>query len=90
MSSTVQIVKTPDVLHGKPRLAGTRIGVHQIGELVREAGWSVDAVAKQLDLDDAQVQAAIDYYDEHSEMMEMLRAQKEARKQSIAAQSRAE
>jgi uncharacterized protein (DUF433 family) len=90
MSSTVQIVKTPDVLHGKPRLEGTRVGVLQVGELVREVGWSVEETADQLDLDIAQVEAATEYYDDHPELMETLRAQKEARKQSVADQSRAE
>jgi len=90
MSSTVQIVKTPDVLHGKPRLEGTRVGVLQVGELVREVGWSVEETADQLDLDIAQVEAATEYYDDHPELVETLRAQKEARKQSIADQSRAE
>jgi uncharacterized protein (DUF433 family) len=89
MSSAVQIVKTPDVLHGKPRLEGTRVGVLQVGELVREREWELDDVADQLDLDIAQVRAATDYYDEHPELMETLRAQKEARQQSVAAQSRA-
>ena len=89
MSSTVQIVKTPDVLHGEPRLEGTRIGVLQVGELVREREWELDEVADQLDLDIAQVRAATDYYDEHPELMETLRAQNEARQQSVAAQSRA-
>jgi uncharacterized protein (DUF433 family) len=82
-------VKTPDVLHGEPRLEGTRIGVLQVGELVREREWELDEVADQLDLDIAQVRAATDYYDEHPELMETLRAQKEARQQSVAAQSRA-
>lgn len=90
MSSTVQIVKTPDVLHGKPRLEGTRVGVLQVGELVREVGWSVKETADELDLDIAQVEAATEYYDDHPELMETLRVQKEARKQSIADQSRAE
>jgi uncharacterized protein (DUF433 family) len=89
MSSTVQIVKTPDVLHEKPRLAGTRIGVLQVGELVRECGWSFDEVAAQLDLDASQVRTATEYYDDHPELMETLRAQKAARQQSVAAQSRA-
>lgn len=89
MSSTVQIVKTPDVLHGEPRLEGTRVGVLQIGELVREREWKLNDVADQLDLDIAQVRAATDYYDEHPELMETLRAQKAARQRSIAAQSRA-
>ena len=90
MSSTVQIVKTPDVLHGKPRIEGTRVGVLQIGELVREQNWSPEEVADQLNLDGTQVRAAIEYYDDHPELMETLRAQKEARQQSVAAESRAE
>jgi uncharacterized protein (DUF433 family) len=89
MSSTVQIVKTPDVLHGEPRVEGTRVGVLQVGELVREREWELNEVADQLDLDIAQVRAATEYYDEHPELMETLRAQKEARQQSVAAQSRA-
>lgn len=89
MSSTVQIVKTPDVLHGKPRLEGTRVGVLQVGELVRERDWTHDEVADQLDLDVAQVRAAVGYYDEYPELMETLRAQKEARQLSVGTQSRA-
>lgn len=90
MSSTVQIVKTPDVLHGKPRLEGTRVGVLQVGELIRQQERSLDEIADQLDLDISQVRAAVEYYDEHPELMETLRAQKEARQQSIARQSRSE
>jgi uncharacterized protein (DUF433 family) len=29
-------VKTPDVHHEEPRFEGTRVGVLQVGELVRE------------------------------------------------------
>jgi len=90
MSSTVQIVKTADVLHGKPRIEGTRVGVLQVGELVRRREWSLETVAEELDLDAAQVRAAVEYYDGHPELMETLRAQKEARQQSVASQSRAE
>ncbi|SEP10250.1 Uncharacterized conserved protein, DUF433 family [Halorientalis persicus] len=89
MSSTVQVVKTPDVLHGKPRLEGTRVSVLQIGELVREREWNLHEVADQLDLDIDQVRAATEYYDDHPELMETLRAQKEARQQSAASHSRA-
>lgn len=89
MSSTIQIVKTPNILHGKPRIEGTRVGVLQVGELVREHDYELDEVAAQLDLDLAQVRAATDYYDDHPELMETLRAQKEARQQSVAEQSRA-
>jgi uncharacterized protein (DUF433 family) len=83
MSSTVQIVKTPDVLHGKPRIDGTRVGVLQVGELIREHDRSPEAVADQFDLDTAQARTAVEYYDEHPELMETLRAQRNARKRSI-------
>ncbi|MFB6142677.1 MAG: DUF433 domain-containing protein [Halorientalis sp.] len=89
MSSTVRVVKTPDVLHGEPRLDGTRVGVLQVGELLREREWDQGAVAAELGLDTAQVRAAVEYYDEHPELMETLRTQKEARQQSVAEQSRA-
>jgi len=90
MSSTVRIVKTSDTLHGNPRLEGTRVGVLQVGELVRECEWPPGAVAEQLDLDIEQVRAAVAYYDEHPELMETLRTQKDARQQSVADRSRAE
>lgn len=65
MSATVRIVKTPDVLHGEPRVKGTRIGVFQIGELVRHQGWDVEEVTGQFDLDAAEADAAVEYYDDH-------------------------
>jgi uncharacterized protein (DUF433 family) len=79
MSTTVRIVKTPDILHGKPRIEGTRIGIFQIGELVRRQDWTIDDVTREFALDAKQTQAALDYYDEHSELVETLRAQHEAR-----------
>jgi uncharacterized protein (DUF433 family) len=89
MSTTVRIVKTPDVLHGKPRIEGTRVGVFQIGTLVREREWSVEDAAAEFDIAVSQVRAAVEYYDEHLELMETLQAQEEARQQAIREQSRA-
>lgn len=86
MSTTVRIVKTPDVLHGKPRIEGMRIGVYQIGSLVRRQGWTLADVTEQFDLDHAQAEAAVEYYDEHPDLIETLRAQREATKQTIRAQ----
>lgn len=88
MSTTVRIVKTPDILHGKPRVEGTRVGVFQIGELVRRQGWTVAEITEQFDLDREQTTAAVEYYDEHPELMETLRAQHEAGRRSISEQSR--
>lgn len=46
MSSPVRIVKTPEILHGKPRIEGTRVGVVQIGDAVREVGWSIEEASE--------------------------------------------
>lgn len=90
MSATVRIVKTADVLHGKPRIEGTRVGVLQVGEAVRGQGWSVAEAAEQFGLEAPQVRAAVEYYDGHPELMETLRAQRRARRRSVAGDSRAE
>lgn len=90
MSTTVRIVKTPEVLHGKPRIEGTRVGVFQVGELVRRRDWSIDEVTAQFDLDREQVRAALEYYDGHPELVETLRAQHEAGVRSLREASRAE
>jgi uncharacterized protein (DUF433 family) len=83
MSTTVRIVTTPDVLHGKPRIEGTRIGVFTIGELVRREGWTIDKIRREFELDRAEAEAAVEYYDEHPELIETLRAQHEAGRRSI-------
>ncbi len=91
MSTTIRIVKTPEVLHGKPRIEGTRISVFKLGVMVREQEYSIeDILEEHPSLDRKQVEVALAYYDEHPELMETLRAQKRARSQSIREQSRAE
>lgn len=90
MSTTVRIVTTPDVLHGKPRIEGTRVGVLQIGTAVRDQSHTIPAVAEMFDLDEEQVREALEYYDEHPDLMETLRTRKEARYQAIRDQSRAD
>lgn len=72
MSVTIPIVSTPDVLGGKPRIEGTRIPVHQIGYLVREAEWDPAEAADRFGLTTDEVDAALDYYDEHPEEMATL------------------
>ena len=90
MSTTVRIVQTEDVLHGKPRIEGTRIGVFTLGVAAREHGVGVGELTDEYPaLDREQIEAALDYYDEHPELMEYIRAQKRLRKQEIVAQSRA-
>jgi uncharacterized protein (DUF433 family) len=78
MSTHVEIVKTPDVLGGKPRVEGVRVGVLQIGDYVRKNGISVESVMEELRLSREQVEAALRYYDDHPDEMETLHAQREA------------
>ena len=90
MSTTVRIVKTPEVLHGKPRIEGTRVGIFQLGELVCRQDWSLAQVIHEFDLDKQEVKAAVEYYEVHPELVETLRAQHEAGCQRIPRQSRAD
>lgn len=90
MSTTVRIVKTPDVIHGKPRIEGTRVGVFTLGVAAREHGESVENLLEEFpELDLEEIEAALDYYDHHPELMDYIRTQKRGRKQDILAQSRA-
>jgi len=90
MSATTRIVTTSDTLHGKPRVEGTRVGVFEIGRRVREGGDAIEAVADRFGLDRAQVEAALDYYDDHPDLMATLRAQHEAGLAALADESRAD
>jgi uncharacterized protein (DUF433 family) len=85
----IEIVKTPDVLGGKPRIEGVRVGVLQVGDLVRELNEDVETVMAELRLSREQVEAALDYYDDHPDEMDTLRAQREATFRRIREQSRA-
>lgn len=78
MSTHATIVKTPDVLGGKPRIQGVRIGVLQVGDYIREHGMAVETVMEELRLSRKQVEVALDYYDAHPNEMETLRTQREA------------
>jgi len=90
MSTTVRIVKTPDVLHGRPRIEGTRVGVFTLGAAVREHGECVEDLSEEYpDLDREEIQAALDYYDDHPELIDYIRTQKRLRKQDVLEQSRA-
>ena len=90
MSETSAIVRTPDVLGGKPCIEGTRIGVHMIGESIREGTHTVGTtVAGFPDLSREQVEQALGYYDEHPEEMAEIQEQKEATKQRLIEGSRA-
>lgn len=90
MSTHATIVKTPDVLHGKPRIDGTRIGVFMIAEGIREGSWTVaETLEAYPDLTRTEIDAALDYYDDHPEAMDVIRTRREATKRRVEEQSRA-
>lgn len=57
-------------VHDEPHLEGRRVTVRRIQGLVEEAGEPADAVAKQFDLDIADVYAALQYYHTHRDEMD--------------------
>jgi len=61
----VEIVSDDDVLGGDPRIAGTRIGVHHVSELVVEGERSPEETADQLDCSLGAGDTALAYCDEH-------------------------
>lgn len=59
------IVSTEGVLGGAPRIEGWRIGVHHVAKRVIDAGQAPERVAAEHDLDVADIQRALAYYDDH-------------------------
>src|SRR4051812_17369049 len=59
------IVSTPDVLGGKPRIAGHRIAVQHIAVWHDRLGMSADEIASEYGLTLGEVHAALAYYYDH-------------------------
>jgi uncharacterized protein (DUF433 family) len=59
------IVSTPDVLGGKPRIAGHRISVAHVATWHEWMGMSVDEIAAGYMLSLGEVYAALAYYFDH-------------------------
>lgn len=89
MSVTIPVVSTPNVLGGKPRVEGTRVGVHQVGSLVREHDWSTAAVAEEFGLTADEIDAAIEYYESNPDEMEAIAAAADATRDRLTDVSRA-
>ena len=64
---TIQIVSTPDVLGGKPRIEGRRVSVQQIAAYHRRAGWHAEEIAEAFNLSLSEVYAALSYYYAHQD-----------------------
>ena len=72
-----EVVETDDVLGGEPRLAGTRIGVLDVHELVAAGECPPADVADQLEISLAAVYTALAYDEEHPDEMRQVRAERE-------------
>lgn len=68
-----EIVRTEGVLGGEPRLAGHRISVLQVADMVIKGDRSPEYVADQLDLSLADVHTALAYYYDNPEEMDAIR-----------------
>lgn len=77
------IVTTPDVLDGKPRIAGRRISVRFIREAVEGRGLDPQTVADRHDLDIADVYRALTYYHEHPGEMARFEKQRSERNERL-------
>jgi len=89
MSVTIPVVSTPNVLGGKPRVEGTRVGVHQIGLLVREHGWSPAAIAEAFDLTPDEFDAALTYYEANPQEMDAITTEANQFRERLADEGRA-
>ena len=69
------VVRTDNVLGEKPRIEGTRIGVHHVVPLVLEDEYTIEHVVTVTypDLSEGDVLSALAYYIEHREDVEAIR-----------------
>ncbi len=64
------IEKTPDVMGGKPRIAGHRITVEDVVVWHERLGKRVDEIVTAYDLTLADVYAALTYYYDHQSVID--------------------
>ena len=80
-----RIVSTPGTLGGKPRIAGHRIAVQHVAIWHHQMGMSVATIAEKWELDEADVMAALAYYDQHRAAIDARTAEEEALLQNYLA-----
>lgn len=62
----VDVVSSPNVLGGKPRVEGTRVSAEQIYEMYAIRGMSMDEIAEELSTVSLEgVEAAIEFMSEY-------------------------
>jgi uncharacterized protein (DUF433 family) len=82
MSETAVTVEhievTPNVCFGKPRIVGTRISVADVALMYLCMGQSLEEIAGKYNLSLASVHAAMAYYYDHREYIELRRDREDA------------
>ncbi len=61
------IVRTPDVVGGKPRIAGHRITVQNVAIWHERMGYSIEEIASLYNLTFSEVYSALAYYFDHKD-----------------------
>lgn len=74
---TSRIISTDNVLGGKPRVEGRRLGVYYLREQVEGRGLDPHEVADEHDLDVADVYHALAYFYSHPEEMNRIEQSRE-------------
>lgn len=67
-----------DLSREEPMVAGERISVLDIHDVVTAEDGNINRVCEMWNLSEAQVKAALEYYEKHEEEMEAIRARNEA------------
>lgn len=83
MTDTVETVRTPGTLSGKPRIEGKRIGVLMLGDMIDGSEWTYDEVLEELDVTRAELDAALADYDERPDEMNAECAQDERARRQV-------
>lgn len=76
--SVEHIEATSGVIGGKPRIKGTRVGVHDVKTWHLDQGVSVEDICRDYGLQPAEVHAALAYYYDHREEVDRRQAEAEA------------
>jgi uncharacterized protein (DUF433 family) len=71
------ITATPEVLDGRPRIRGRRLGVHFLATQVSAEGQEPAAIAARYELPVKAVNAAVEYYQSHSDEMARINRERE-------------
>ena len=86
---SVNIISTPNVLGGKPRIEGRRISVQHIALHHVQAGWTVEEIAEAFNLTLAEIYAALSYYYAHKADIDRALADEQEHIKALKAERRA-